>query len=843
MERERSNMKQIFSWWKFFLTGVATLILFLCADPIVTKAGELYFDEEGSLYMTAREKKASGSVSYKTIGWIIKRYDMPIDIPGQQYVVVTKTSYKPDETDPNDSRYVYSYFKSDKEEILSAVKSVSTEWYNILTNYGDTVYIDSVMTVQNKGIPLGTLYPGGSYTGEVYFTYEGISEARSWASKESIKIHFGIEVRFPIIIKPQTTSYRECMVTPVSITSSHYNGFNLSSDKFELSSGIPSGESLKLKGQADDAIYKLNLEKVDGQVTVAVAVPVKYILKWTDYYGKAREEERTIYKYYYVSKGISYYRYVSLDIMPLEEIAIAGQVTGGSKNVNVGAKPDVGKITSGTVSYGSVKKHVIDIEILPISTTPVEVLTSDTYFKPAIPDTSYSYEAQKALGSVTTISDRVVINGTEILSDKQGEMYGESPKKYISPNMINVNVDNISIPKEMMNGSDYQVNGTLYYLGDDGTRVSYNMSKLPDITVHTPVVCNITINTDKSLNQMVTPQGGDIVLGEMFAISFSDFGNHRDISGYKLNNYSKYVDQRQVNLPFDVIYNGVRYKAGTWINLKSFYEKFTVCEDNTEGTYSIKARTLAYNTPIDIRDNQVQWSANTSLDKYGAYSEIDVRLVGKVHNLTVTTGGESSKAPDLPLVIEESEDNKTQVNSVDISITTVGDVGDSDYLTVEYDYYVEGINGALTPVDVYKVVKRDQLSGEILEKLIDMDIWNRELCSISGNVGLWTKEFQLPGEYIAVPIGTSEEDIKDAIKSGDTKELFIEDGRLVVAAEFTRYKNEIPYIKYINEANGKKGYCNMWLKEGGRSITPYGMLFKIGQPEDSYYDYEISGTH
>ena len=50
-------------------------------------------------------------------------------------------------------------------------------------------------------------------------------------------------------------------------------------------------------------------------------------------------------------------------------------------------------------------------------------------------------------------------------------------------------------------------------------------------------------------------------------------------------------------------------------------------------------------------------------------------------------------------------------------------------------------------------------------------------------------------------------------------------------------------MKYINEANGKKGYCNMWLTEGGRSITPYGMLFKIGQPEDSYYDYEISGTH
>ena len=65
---------------------------------------------------------------------------MPIDIPGQQYVIVTKTNYKPDEPDPADNRYVYTYFKSDKDEILGAVNSVSKEWYDILVNYGDTVY-------------------------------------------------------------------------------------------------------------------------------------------------------------------------------------------------------------------------------------------------------------------------------------------------------------------------------------------------------------------------------------------------------------------------------------------------------------------------------------------------------------------------------------------------------------------------------------------------------------------------------------------------------------------------------------------------------------------------------
>ena len=35
----------------------------------------------------------------------------------------------------------------------------------------------------------------------------------------------------------------------------------------------------------------------------------------------------------------------------------------------------------------------------------------------------------------------------------------------------------------------------------------------------------------------------------------------------------------------------------------------------------------------------------------------------------------------------------------------------------------------------------------------------------------------------------------------------------------------------------------MWLREGGRNETPYGIFMEIGLAETVFYDYEVSGTH
>lgn len=588
-------MKQILSKsFKFFITGIIAILLFLVANPMEAKASELYFDEEGNLYYVTREKKASGSVRYKTIGWIIKRYDMPIDVAGQQYVIVTKSAYKPAEPDPEDDRYVYNFFKADKEELLGAIHSQYKEWYDILTNYGDTVYIDSVMTVINGTEQLGYLYVGGKTTGEVYLTYEGIAGARNWASKESIKQNFGMKVEFPVINVPPEPTVRIIKEEPVSVSGSVYGSFSNGSEEYDISRGIPSGEDIYIKGTADPGQYVLKCKKITAELTVTVPVPVTYVLKWTDYYGVKREDRRTIHRSYEVKRQFTYYTYEGLLESCLKEIKIGGSVIGGEYSIPVTVDGGT-DITAGTVKYGGVYSHFLGYTMDACANAATIEVKSPDYLKPSIPAGDYSHVAEQLVKDVRVKSDKIMIDGEEVLSDEEQVKNGLSPKSTFYMEPISINLSGIVIPKATENGRDYKITGQFVYKDTAGNITTYEAKGLTPITVHTPVVCSGTAGGDKALNQAVQPQSNDVVLGEGLRISFNDFGRHRDIMGYGLGSYTRYVGARQVCCPFAVIYEGVRYEKDTWINLSSFTAELTVCDDNKEGEYTLLLRNVAYN--------------------------------------------------------------------------------------------------------------------------------------------------------------------------------------------------------------------------------------------------------
>ena len=127
--------------------------------------------------------------------------------------------------------------------------------------------------------------------------------------------------------------------------------------------------------------------------------------------------------------------------------------------------------------------------------------------------------------------------------------------------------------------------------------------------------------------------------------------------------------------------------------------------------------------------------------------------------------------------------------------------------------------------------------------LSNVDIWSRECAYIEGNKGVWKKVNTLPEEFIVVREGITGEDIKQAVIAGKIGDIIIKDQSLYIAAEFVRMKEGNAYISYINESNAKKGYCNMWLREGGRDKAPYGIYMEVGLAETVFYDYEVSGTH
>lgn len=818
-------------------------MLFFVMNPMVAKADELFFDEDGNLYFHTREKKAVGDVSYKTIGWIIKRYDMPMDAPGQQYVIVKKENYRPDVPDPNDDRYVLSYFKSDRDEILNAVKKVSAEWYKVLTEYGDDVYVDSVMTVCNKGVECGKLYSDGTSSGEVYFTYEGIAGARKWTSisVQVLKVHFNRVLEFPQQIKKWEPYVEIISSQDVYINDTLYSSFMMGAgdygnEDFNILEGIPSGEDIYLKGAVSSRQGVLRLKKVNARLTECVEVPVTYRLCWTDYYGVKREDVRVIYRYYAVTREFTYYEYVGFDEYFLDTVGFTGAVLGTPEAVSV----SVGEPKETDIevkAYGGAWSHIVSYEKTVATGIGTVLLTGSNGKKPAIPDADYSGIADEQVSDIKVKNDRVIIEGKVVLSDSVNVKNGKTPAATIELPRISLYENGIGTGKEIANGKYDDCLVTLTYRNESGKTRTYKRSS-GSVVIHTPVYCEGTAFGDKALNQAVTPTDKDVVLGEDLVIAFNDFGRHRDILGYGLGSYSKYAGSRQVCCPFAVEYNGVRYEENTWIDVAGHNVRLRVCEENAEGEYTILMRTFAYNSDGKMSEGYIEKQANLDMGKYGAWSSKQVRLIGKIHKLQVESEGVSCSAGEMPLqIIPEGN------TSYNMDFEIVGDMSASDYVRIDYTYYYEDADGVLMPVDVYGIKDRNYIDNFILERFKESETLSMDMCTKTGNISEWSVSNPVYMELVAVPCGTNITDVEQALKDNKLDMLFYKGGSIIVCADITSFKDEEAHLSYINEENAVKGYCNMWLREGGTDKYPYGAVVKIGLGEDTYYDYEVSGTH
>ena len=156
--------------------------------------------------MTTRDRVATSSITYRTIGWTIKRYNRGIDEEGNQcaYIALVSLYYV---QDPEDSNYRYTTFYCDKDTIYNAIGKASADWQETLYRKGGTVYLDAIMTVCYSGVPQGALTVPPAHTGRVYFTYEDIAGAEAWANPKSLLSHFNKSLTFPanlILLKEST---------------------------------------------------------------------------------------------------------------------------------------------------------------------------------------------------------------------------------------------------------------------------------------------------------------------------------------------------------------------------------------------------------------------------------------------------------------------------------------------------------------------------------------------------------------------------------------------------------------------------------------------------------------
>ena len=146
--------------------------------------------------MTTRDRVATSSITYRTIGWTIKRYNGGIFEPWNEcaYIAMDNLSYVQDPEDPN---YSYTTFYCDKDTIYNLIGQASADWQETLYREGGTVYLDAIMTVCHNGVPLGALTDPPNYTGQVYFYYDDIVNAENWANPDSLQSHFNKSLPFP----------------------------------------------------------------------------------------------------------------------------------------------------------------------------------------------------------------------------------------------------------------------------------------------------------------------------------------------------------------------------------------------------------------------------------------------------------------------------------------------------------------------------------------------------------------------------------------------------------------------------------------------------------------------
>ena len=200
----------------------------------------------------------------------------------------------------------------------------------------------------------------------------------------------------------------------------------------------------------------------------------------------------------------------------------------------------------------------------------------------------------------------------------------------------------LTIDKDKTNG-EYTSSGEVVYKRiaevnpQFDAMLSYEIAELSNVVIHTPTVCDATILPSKEYNQMLFPDTSynPLVLDRSFKINITTEGDHRYITGYGYNDYSKYIDRRQVKFPFDVYKDKTYIKAGTWHTLTSDVTTFYMPIWVDEGKYTIDFRSVSINADANNGISRTEELANLDLSNYVATDTTNVEVSGRIYGFNL----------------------------------------------------------------------------------------------------------------------------------------------------------------------------------------------------------------
>lgn len=887
----------------FLLVLLLSVYLFhprmVAADETDLYHESLKFDSNGNLLITTRDKKASSSVRYRTIGWIVKRAQTGSG--ARQYIRVKPEQSSESRTDPSDPNYTFNYFKCDRTLIFAKIGAVSKEWQKDLYKNGGIVYLDAIMTVVENGEALGYMDDAGILHGEVYTTAAGIMNARNWADAQALRTHYNKAVSFPPVpgllqeeeekededrvrIRYGETECGESNVLRIQAAPAE-------NPAFDTTKGIPTGEDVFVSGQMQKYYYSGVMKHYYGTVSVPVEIAVEY------QYPVETEDGITMESYisnftYYVSRPYSYYRIESLRLYVLDQVIV--------ENKALPVLP--------LECRGLYQPHVIlerDLNsYMIIPTSHASANGGDLSSGTCISSEELEQIAERAAGDVRVRNDMFVIDGETILDGSYTKIRTPEPKRQHGERLQSFRSEDMTIPHTKRNGSCDTHAVAVYREIADKQREDHLIRYVNPVVVHTPVVCKGGITDDTAHNQQVVPtQHFSLVLGRSFSVGISTVGTHKDQKGYGTRNYEKYVKRRQIRFPFEVYDGNVRYTKDTWIDLPSERKTFYLPVGVHEGDYRIRYRTIAKNESAERGGiDKNGYLANLELSEYGAYDELTVTVIGRMYDLALTdivdyprwrsvfyeTNG-SKKAfafwigkknleGDLiservmhgvfPILPGNHPFNPTARAvglgyRMKVQLKTIGDMRDSDdrIALIPTYYYVSRDGSRRQQVKLYRKKDLSEVYVPLILTASNRSFLPVETRNVSDpvlrtqSVQVWDGEYQLSPDLRLVDAGI---DLDSYIRQrggriGQHDPVFLRDGYLLVQFDVRSYSSGAAHLSYVNDENNRHGYCNMWRLQGfsydrtdcfaNRFVFEDGDCLLFDTKYTLHSDYESWGTH
>jgi hypothetical protein len=486
----------------------------------------------------------------------------------------------------------------------------------------------------------------------------------------------------PIMV-PESETITGNMSTPIAIGAIRAD--NRGNEKFVVTAGIPTTESLYTQVEASKYLLGYSFKKQVGIETYPVKVTKDYVLVWEGENEKSIEDEEEmielsetvrVTQVVNIQRAYGYWEILNFDLYKISNALISNYaLPGGSTTMtpNYGAgynPPNVATMHSHNKDDHIIKPNeIINGIVLPT------VTITGAIEKPTVPNEDFTIVVDEMIPELKVKNDSLILNGTTIMNSNPSEKEGAPVNSSFLETLrqegtIKCNENVIYKPNQIIeatkkNGT-YHSSGTITYSRINSvnskfnSNIQANIQNLSSVIIHTPVYCEavVTANNDTYV-QLINPTSAlQLVLDpdpslNDFTLNISNYGLHSNKQGYYTRDFSRALRdtnvsylaltnnilRNEVKFPFDIFIKNVSgdtfVKKNTWIvlgrNTNTFYVPMWV----TEGNYTVICRSIAVNADLSKLEDVTEERANTLLFNYVAKDSFEVEISGRMYGLSI----------------------------------------------------------------------------------------------------------------------------------------------------------------------------------------------------------------